>query len=87
MNPAEAYAGIVFFSSIAIVVLGVGHYATKLARLRAERLKPSADVEMRLARLEVAIDDMSAELSRVTEGQQFVSKLLAEKSEASHGTR
>jgi hypothetical protein len=80
VNPTEAYAGIVFFSSIALVVLGIGHYATKVMRLRNERLKPSADVEMRLARLEVAIDDMAAELSRVTEGQQFVTKLLAEKS-------
>jgi hypothetical protein len=80
VNPTDAYAGIVFFSSIALVVIGAGHYVTKLARLRNERLKPSADVEMRLARLEVAIDDMAAELTRVTEGQQFVTKLLAEKS-------
>ena len=80
MNPGEAYAGMVFFASIALVVVGVGHYATKVMRLRNERLKPSADVEMRLARLEVAIDDMAGELARVTEGQQFVTKLLAEKS-------
>ena len=82
MNPAEAYAGMVFFGSIALVVIGAGHYVTKLARLKNERLKPSSDVEMRLARLEVAIDDMAAELARVTEGQQFVTKLLADKSEA-----
>lgn len=80
MNPTEAYAGMVFFASIAMVVIGVGHYVTKMIRLRNERLKPSADVEMRLARLEVAIDDMAAELTRVTEGQQFVNKLLVEKS-------
>lgn len=80
MNPAEAFAGMVFFASIALVVLGAGHYVTKIIRLKNERLKPSADVEMRLARLEVAIDDMAAELTRVTEGQQFVTKLLAEKS-------
>jgi len=86
VNPAEAYAGMVFFASIAMVVIGAGHYVTKLTRLKNERLKPSADVEMRLARLEVAIDDMSAELARVTEGQQFVTKLLAEKSsEGAHG--
>ena len=79
MSPAEAYAGMIFFASIAMVIIGAGHYVTKLARLRNERAKPSADVEMRLARLEVAIDDMAAELARVTEGQQFVTKLLAEK--------
>jgi hypothetical protein len=54
--------------------------------LKNERIKAPADVEMRLARLEVAIDDMAAELTRVTEGQQFVTKLLAEKPmEAAHG--
>jgi len=77
----------VFFASIAMVVIGAGHYVTKLVRLKNERLRPSADVEMRLARLEVAIDDMAGELARVTEGQQFVTKLLAEKSsEAAHGS-
>ncbi|HTD61731.1 MAG TPA: hypothetical protein VK679_13855 [Gemmatimonadaceae bacterium] len=86
MNPAEAFAGMVFFASIAMVVIGAGHYVTKLVRLKNERIKAPADVEMRLARLEVAIDDMAAELTRVTEGQQFVTKLLAEKSaEAAHG--
>ena len=86
MNPAEAFAGMVLFASIAMVVIGAGHYITKLVRLKNERLRPSADVEMRLARLEVAIDDMAAELTRVTEGQQFVTKLLAEKSaEVAHG--
>lgn len=37
-------------------------------------------IEKRLARLEVAIDDMASELGRVTEGQQFVTKLLGERS-------
>jgi hypothetical protein len=75
----------VFFASIALVVFGAGHYVTKLARLRNERQKTPADVEMRLARLEVAIDDMSTELMRLTEGQQFVTKMLSEK--AAEATR
>ena len=37
-------------------------------------------IEKRLARLEVAIDDLTGELSRVTEGQQFTNKLLGERS-------
>ena len=37
-------------------------------------------IEKRLARLEVAIDDLTSELSRVTEGQQFTNKLLADRS-------
>jgi hypothetical protein len=38
--------------------------------------------EQRLARLEVAVDDMSAAFARVAEGQQFLTKLLAERSES-----
>lgn len=37
-------------------------------------------IEKRLARLEVAIDDLTNELGRVTEGQQFTNKLLADRS-------
>jgi hypothetical protein len=38
-------------------------------------------LEQRLARLEVAVDDMSAVLGNVAEGQQFVTKVLVERSE------
>lgn len=37
-------------------------------------------IEKRLARLEVAIDDLTGELARVTEGQQFTNKLLVDRS-------
>jgi hypothetical protein len=64
-------------------VVAFMHYATKW---RLARVKPSSDVENRLARLEVAIDDMSAELTRMIEGQQVVTKMLAERaSGVSHG--
>jgi len=43
-------------------------------------------MEQRLARLEVAVDDMSAAFAQVSEGQQFLTKLLAERS-ASASTR
>ncbi len=36
-------------------------------------------VEKRLARLEVAIDDMATELGRVTEGQRFLTQALGER--------
>jgi hypothetical protein len=71
--------------SIVGTVYSFMHYATKW---RLAKVKPSADLENRMARLEVAIDDMSAELTRMIEGQQIVTKMLAEHaSEASHGTR
>jgi len=47
-----------------------------------QHTKPEAldAIEKRLARLEVAIDDLTSELGRVTEGQQFTNKLLADRS-------
>jgi hypothetical protein len=38
-----------------------------------------AAVEQRLARLEVAVDDMTAALAQVKEGQQMVTRLLGER--------
>jgi hypothetical protein len=71
----EVIAAFTVPTSLAAIVLGFGHYVTKW-----RRLTPSTDVEKRLARLEVAIDDMTAELSRLVEGQQFANKLLADRS-------
>jgi hypothetical protein len=65
--PAEALAAVTFFGSVAMVVIGVGHYLTKLAKLRNERL--NSDVERRLARLEVAIDDLTATIGRLLPGE------------------
>jgi hypothetical protein len=65
-------------------VIAFVHYATKG---RLAKIKSGTDVENRLARLEVAVDDMSAELTRMIEGQQVVTKLLAERaSGVSHGS-
>ena len=71
--------------SIMGTVYAFMHYATQW---RLAKLKPGADVENRLARVEVAIDDMAAELTRMVEGQQQVTKLLTERAEGvGHGTR
>jgi hypothetical protein len=86
MSPADAMAAMTFFACVAMVVIGVGHYATKLARMK--KLPESPDVEKRLARLEVAIDDMAAELGRMTESHRFLTAALAQRglpAEVSHG--
>jgi hypothetical protein len=67
---------IVIASLVAVTIwvwIGVKH---------GQQTKPEAldAIEKRLARLEVAIDDLTSELGRVTEGQQFTNKLLADRS-------
>jgi hypothetical protein len=72
--------------SIVIVVVSLS-FVTVWIRMatqaRRNRVGPApealAGVEQRLARLEVAVDDMAGALTRVAEGQQFLTKLLAER--------
>lgn len=85
MQPADAIAAIFVFASISAGVVGVAHYWYKA---RLARFQSPNDAEKRLARLEVAIDDMTSELMRVSEGQQMLTKLLAERaSEGVHAAR
>ena len=68
---------------IAIVAIGCG--AGLLSELLKHRLKRGASpdaleaYEKRLARVEVAIDDLTAAIGRVSEGQQFLTNVLTER--------
>ncbi|CAA9307954.1 MAG: hypothetical protein AVDCRST_MAG40-792 [uncultured Gemmatimonadaceae bacterium] len=72
---------IAFFVMIAVTFIG-----TPLARAFARRMdrKPvpapaaSADVVTRLDRIEQAVDAIALEVERVSEGQRYVTKLMAE---------
>jgi len=71
---------IVFFSMIPVVAIGM-----PIARAYARRLeaKPAtaipSDVSARLERMEQAIDSIAVEVERISEGQRFTTKLLAER--------
>jgi len=76
MGGPDAVAAIFVFMSLSGMVVGVAHYWYKSRLLKS---KPSTDVEMRLARLEVAIDDMTAEISRMTESHRFLTAALTQR--------
>ena len=71
---------IVMFSMIPVVAIGV-----PIARAYARRLesRPATgipqDVAQRLERIEQAIDSIAVEVERISEGQRFTTKLLAER--------
>lgn len=71
---------IALFAMVAVVSLGV-----PLARGLARRLeqggptKLPAEVLARLERMEQAIDSIAVEVERISEGQRFTTKLLAER--------
>ena len=79
---------IIFVSSIPIIA--IGH---PIAKASAERIarRPSAgsipiDVAQRLERMEHSIDSIAIEVERISEGQRFTTKLLAERVPAPDAT-
>lgn len=73
----DLFAAIFVPSSIAAIVIALAHTYYKLRALKHS--PPSADVEKRLARLEVAVDDMTAEIGRMAESHRFLAEALAQR--------
>lgn len=71
---------ITMFSMIPIVAIG-WPIARAYARRVEARPTPSVspDVAARLERMEQAIDSIAIEVERISEGQRFTTKLLAER--------
>jgi hypothetical protein len=72
---------ITFFGMVAVVSVGM-----PLARAYARRMESGAgkpavppDVTARLERMEQAIDSIAIEIERISEGQRFTTKLLADR--------
>ena len=70
-----------FFACIAIVVVGTPFVRALARRWDRESIAPRvpSEVMARLERMEQAIDAMAVEMERVSEGQRFMTKLLAER--------
>jgi hypothetical protein len=78
---------IVLFSTMPIIAIGfplARAYAKKIERGNDTARVPS-DVSARLERMEQAIDSIAVEVERISEGQRFTTKLLAERSGAPGG--
>ena len=73
------------FTAVAIV-LGVPLVRAFTKRIEG-RATPavSSDVSQRLERIEHAIDAMSVEVERISEGQRFTTKLLASRADGANG--
>jgi hypothetical protein len=77
----------VLFSTMPIIVIGfplARAYAKKIERGNDAARVPG-DVSARLERMEQAIDSIAVEVERISEGQRFTTKLLAERSGAAVG--
>jgi hypothetical protein len=87
MHPSGIWVPIVLFISLAVTAIGV-----PLARAYARRIdrgptEPSVPPELaaQIERMEHAIDSIAIEVERISEGQRFTTKLLAERSNVPAG--
>jgi hypothetical protein len=72
---------VIFVSSIPIVAIGLPlarAWAARIGRMPAPSAIPH-EVTARLERMEQAIDSIAIEVERISEGQRFTTKLLAER--------
>ena len=71
---------------VCVAVTAIGYPLAKAYARRMERepREPSVPPELqsRLERMEQALDSIAVEVERISEGQRFTTKLLAERSKA-----
>jgi hypothetical protein len=85
MHPDQIFVIIVASLITGCITLGLWAQAWA-SRSRRDREPPSVPrldgIEARLARMQEALDTIAIEIERVTEGQRFTAKLLAERASA-----
>ncbi len=84
MNIPGELIPIVLFMMIPITAIGVPIARAFARRLDRSSVAPpgTADVAARLERMEQAIDAIAVEVERISEGQRYTTRLLAERSAA-----
>lgn len=77
----DMYMMTVFFGSGIVLALGIPLVRAYIRKQERTQTLSPGDVErdQRLARIESAIETMAVEIERISEGQRFVTKLLAER--------
>jgi hypothetical protein len=70
-----------FFTMVAVIVVGsplARAFARKMDRKSVQPAVP-AELQQRLEHMEQAIDSIAVEVERISEGQRFTTKLLADR--------
>jgi len=69
-----------FFAMVVMIVIGRPMVKAIAAKAEAESKRPALpqEVSARLERMEQSIDAIAVEIERISEGQRFTTKLLAE---------
>lgn len=81
MNGPEVLVPIAFFFTVVALALGIPLVRAKIRREERQALPGNdARADDRLARIEAAVEAISIEVERISEGQRFTTKLLSERS-------
>lgn len=72
-----------FFFTVIVLVLGLPIVRAWAARKKEEPHPKMIATDARLERMEQAIEAMAIEIERISEGQRFMTRLLAEREQAS----
>ena len=81
---AVVIISIAFFIMLAVIAIGIPiarAFGRRMDRQQVDA-KPSPDVTNRLERIEHAVEAIAIEVERISEGQRFTTKLLAERAAA-----
>jgi cell division protein FtsL len=78
----DIVAIIAFFGTIIVVTLGVPLVRAYVRKQDAQNQLNVPQIDQRLSRIENAIESMSIEVERISEGQRFVTRLLAERDDS-----
>ena len=81
MHGPEILVPLGFFAMITTIVVGLPFARALARRLDQQTTAPRvpSDVTARLERMEQAIDSIAVEVERISEGQRFTTKLLADR--------
>jgi nitrogen-specific signal transduction histidine kinase len=82
-DPAKVMIAVSLFGSVAYSVgaLARAFVAHRKEEARLERESVPPLTEVRLARIEQAVDAIALEVERISEGQRFTTKLLSEQNQ------
>jgi len=81
-DPGKVIVALGFFTSVTIIVRMIASAAVAHARRGDEAGRGIVVHEDRMARLEQAVDAIALEVERISEGQRFTTKLLADRAAA-----
>jgi hypothetical protein len=79
MDPGKVIVALGFFATVTYIVRLVTLGAVSYRRHEVEASKGLEVDEDRMARLEQAVEAIALEVERISEGQRFTTKLLAER--------